>query len=67
MESTGRNEKRLLRHRAKIEEMNKHKDNPEIFLAMSGLMNEYVQEYILSHNYVLNVNPNDMNPDNMSY
>ena len=35
---------------------------------MSGYMNEYIQEYILSHDYNMQVNPNEpLNPDHMSY
>jgi hypothetical protein len=68
MESNLRNEKRLLRYRARIEEMNKHKDNPEHFLTMSGYMNECIQEYIFSHNYAFNIEPHaHHDPDHMSY
>ena len=34
-----RNEKRLLRYRARIEEMMRFKDSPEHLLAISGYMN----------------------------
>jgi hypothetical protein len=34
-----RNEKRLMRYRARIEEMNRFRDNPEYFLNLSGYMN----------------------------
>ncbi len=48
--------------------MGKHKDNPEHFLTLSGYMNECIQEYILSHNYAFNVEPNaHHDPDHMSY
>lgn len=43
MESNVRNEKRLLRYRARIEEMMRYKDSPEHLLAISGLMNESIQ------------------------
>lgn len=67
-EHNGRNEKRIMRYRARMEEMTKHKDNPEHFLVMSGYMNEYIQEYILSHDFAMEVNPNQpLNPDNMTY
>jgi hypothetical protein len=67
-ESNLRNEKRLLRYRARIEEMGRYKDSPEHFLTMSGYMNECIQEYIFSHNYAFNVNPNEAHdPDNMTY
>lgn len=39
MESNARNEKRLLRYRARIEEMMRFKDSPEHLLAISGYMN----------------------------
>jgi hypothetical protein len=42
-ESNMRNEKRMLRYRARIEEMNRYKDSPEHFLTMSGYMNESIQ------------------------
>ena len=47
--------------------MNKHKDNPEHFLIMSGYMNEYIQEYIISHDFVMDFNEQPLNPDNMTY
>lgn len=63
-----RNEKRLLRYKARIEEMGRYKDSPEHFLTMSGYMNEPMQDYILNHNYAFHVNPNEApDPDNMTY
>ena len=41
-----------------MEEMHKYRDNPEYFLAITGLMNESIQEYIFAHNYTMNINPN---------
>ena len=67
-ESNMRNEKRLLRYRARIEEMMRFKDSPEHLLAISGYMNETIQEYILSHNYTFSTDPHEVpDPDNMSY
>lgn len=67
-ESNLRNEKRLLRYRTRIEEMGKYKDSPEHFLTISGYMNESIQEYIFSHNYAFNVDPNEApDPDRMTY
>lgn len=63
-----RNEKRLLRYRARIEEMSRYKDSPEHFLAVTGYMNESIQEYILSHNYTFSTDPHQLpDPDNMTY
>ena len=42
-ESNLRNEKRLLRYRARIEEMIRYKDSPEHLLSISGYMSESVQ------------------------
>lgn len=68
VESNQRNEKRLLRYRARIEEMIKYKDSPEHFLSISGFMNETIQEYILSHNYTFTTDPHEVpDPDHMSY
>lgn len=68
VESNMRNEKRLLRYRARIEEMSRYKDSPEHFLAVTGYMNESIQEYILSHNYTFSTDPHQFpDPDNMSY
>lgn len=68
VESNMRNEKRLLRYRARIEEMMRYKDSPEHLLAISGLMNESIQEYILSHNYTFSTDPHQVpDPDHMSY
>ena len=50
MESNERNIKRLMRHRAKLEELYKHRNEPEHFLYMCGFMNEYMQEFMLCHN-----------------
>ena len=48
--------------------MNKYKDNPEHFLAISGYMNEYIQQYIFSHNIAMEANvEGEPNPDNMTY
>lgn len=63
-----RNEKRLLRYRARIEEMSRYKDSPEHFLSVTGHMNESIQEYILSHNYTFSTDPHQFpDPDNMTY
>lgn len=67
LESNMRNEKRLLRYRARVEEMARYKDSPEHFLAMGGFMNESIQEYIFSHNYTLTTDPTQVDPDNMTY
>ena len=46
--------------------MFKYRNKPEYFLQVSGFMNEYVQAFIISHNYQFEaVQTND--PDNMSY
>ena len=46
--------------------MIKYHNKPEYYLQSSGMMNEYVQEFILSHNFHFEaVNVND--PDNMTY
>ena len=58
VESNVRNEKRLLRYRAKMEEFNRQRNHPEHFLAVSGLMNESIQEYIMSHNYNFSASTN---------
>ena len=51
-----------------MEEMNKYKNSPEHLLAISGHMNESIQEYILSHNYTFSTDPHEVpDPDNMSY
>mgnify|MGYP000468784374 CR=1 FL=1 len=48
--------------------MMRYKDSPEHFLAISGYMNETIQEYILSHNYTFSTDPHEVpDPDNMSY
>jgi hypothetical protein len=58
----------LLRYRARIEEMARYRDSPEHLLAISGYMNETVQEYILSHNYTFSTDPHEVpDPDHMSY
>jgi hypothetical protein len=59
MESNLRNEKRLQRYRARVEEMNKYKDSPEHFLTLSGYMNEAIQEYIFSHNCAFDLTHNN--------
>lgn len=30
-------------------------------------MNEFIQAFMMSHNYEMNVDPSDINPDRMSY
>ena len=67
-DSNMRNEKRLMRLRARIEEMGRYRDSPEQFLSVTGYMNESIQEYILSHNYTFTSDPSAMpDPDNMTY
>jgi hypothetical protein len=48
----------MLKYKARFIEMNKYKDNPEYFLTLSGFMNEYVQAFMMSHNYHMEVDPN---------
>lgn len=44
-----------------------HRNEPEFFLHICGFMNEYMQEFMLTHDFhVMNVNEGP-NPDNMSY
>jgi hypothetical protein len=38
-ESNMRNEKRLMRYKVRVEEMNRFRDSPEHFLTLSGYMN----------------------------
>lgn len=48
--------------------MGRYRDSPEHFLAVTGYMNESIQEYILSHNYTFSTDPSAMpDPDNMTY
>lgn len=54
--------------RARIQEMNTHKNDPEYLLNLGGFMNEYIQAYVLNHNYNATFVPNsEPNPDTMTY
>lgn len=66
-ESNQRNIKRLIRHRTRFQELVNHRNEPEYFLHICGFMNEYMQEFMLTHDvHIMNVNEGP-NPDNMSY
>lgn len=66
-ESNERNMKRLMKHRARFEELFKHRNEPEHFLFMCGFMNEYMQEFMLCHDvHIMNMQE-EANPDNMTY
>ena len=69
MASNERNQKRILKTRAKLEEMFKYRNKPEYFLQVNGFMNEYVQSFIISHNFEFDstTEVTEANPDNMSY
>ena len=56
-----------MKHKGRLDELYKHRNEPEHFLYICGFMNEYMQEFMICHNVNVMQIGEEPNPDNMSY
>ncbi len=66
MESNKRNHKRLEASQKTLVFFERFKNSPEHIFSASGVMNEFLENYMIEHSCVMNIHGH-VNPDNMSY